>query len=554
MVKRMVDRERQVDQILRRYQPRIEIYVQDVRPDRELGSVPTRDYYNIGWLDLKSGVIDHSFNKKSKWTDNLFGFHMHYVANGFAQMIFPDDGGFDPSHYIFNYVGKEFLGDVRCVMFEVTPRKNSGKGRFLGRVWAEDQNFNIVRFKGTYAPNTWMKFYFHFDSWRVNARPGLWLPAYIYSEESDLKTLLQQKARFKGEVRLWGYDLRAGGREEEETSIMVENPDVRDRAEAEKNYSPLEAQRAWEQEAEDNLLERLQKAGLLAPPGDADKIVETVANNLIITNKLNLPEDVHARILLTTPLETLTIGHTIVISRGLFDVLPDEPSLATFVAHELAHIVLGHRVDTKYAFNDRMIFPDEETFHRFALGRNEHDEMAADQKAMELLRNSPYSKQLGRAGLFLAQMQQRADELPNLMRAHLGDKLVMDNKVAVMKQLMQSAPQLQMTNIHQIAAQPLGSRLKINPWNDRLEVIKVAPLPITSPVDKMPFEVTPLRPYLTRYGVLQAQTQPRPPASAPARNQAPAASAPARNRVPTTQQPAAATPASAARPTPPQPR
>ena len=82
-----------------------------------------------------------------------------------------------------------------------------------------------------------------------------------------------------------------------------------------------------------------------------DKVLNTVVNNLVVTNNLNV--EVQCRVLLTTPLETFTIGHTIVISRGLVDVLPDEASLAMVLSDELAHIALGHRTDTQFAFTTR---------------------------------------------------------------------------------------------------------------------------------------------------------------------------------------------------------
>ena len=56
--------------------------------------------------------------------------------------------------------------------------------------------------------------------------------------------------------------------------------------------------------------------------------------------------------LLTSALESLTVGDTIVVSRGLLDVLPDEGSLGMTLAHELSHIALGHRINAKFAFND----------------------------------------------------------------------------------------------------------------------------------------------------------------------------------------------------------
>jgi len=42
------------------------------------------------------------------------------------------------------------------------------------------------------------------------------------------------------------------------------------------------------------------------------------------------------------------------------------------LSHELAHVVLGHRLDTKYAFGDRILMPDERLLAYFdlaAIGR-----------------------------------------------------------------------------------------------------------------------------------------------------------------------------------------
>src|SRR3984893_10894304 len=165
----------------------------------------------------------------------------------------------------------------------------------------------------------------------------------------------------------------------------------------------------------------MQKIGLLAPSGEVDKVLLTVANNLLLTNNIDLQADLRCRVLLTAPLESFTIGHTIVVSRGLLDVLPDEASLAMIMAHELSHVVLGHKLDTKMAFNGPMFFPDQESFQRLDYKRSGADEEAADTKAIELLKNSPYKDKLGSAGLFLKALQQKAPELPSLIRPHLGN-------------------------------------------------------------------------------------------------------------------------------------
>jgi hypothetical protein len=383
-------------------------------------------------------------------------------------------------------------------VIDVQPREGEKTARFLGRIWVEDQDYNIVRFNGTYYPAPKINFFFHFESWRMNMRPGTWLPAYVYTEESNLKTGLSKTLHFKAQTRLWGYDLKGLSKNEEFTQILVDSPQsVRDQSDAGADPSPVMAERMWEKQAEDNAVDRLQKIGLLAPPGEVDKILGTVVNNLLVTNNIDLQSDYHCRILLTSPLESFTIGHTIVISRGLLDVLPDEASLAMVMAHELSHIVLGHHFDTKLAFNDKLFFPDEESFQRLDFKRTTADEEAADTKALELLKNSPYKDKLGNAGLFLKALEQHAPDLPKLIRPHLGNSLAAGKSMR-MSTLLASAPALDEKRVDQIAALPLGGRIKVDPWTDQVELSKAKPVPLTSAREKMEFEITPFYLYLTR--------------------------------------------------------
>ncbi len=382
-------------------------------------------------------------------------------------------------------------------MFDVTPKKNSGKGRFLGRVWVEDQDYNIVRLNGTYAPRPKNSFFFHMDSWRLNLIAGYWVPAFIYSEEGDFSAGSKNKIAFKAQTRIWGYELRKEGKDDELTQIRVDS--VKDDSPTAQDASPLAAERHFQQEAEDNVIERLQKAGLLAPEGEVDKVLQTVVNNIQVTNNIDLTRPVRTRVLLTSPLETFSVGNTIVVSRGLVDVLPDESSLAMVLSHELAHIVLGHNLGSKFAFTDRMLFDDETTYRNFGFKHIPEEETAADTKAIELLKNSPYAQKLGTAGLFLKELQTRAGALNALLTAHLGNNLAENGTVTRMAALMASAPQLDMNKLDQIAALPLGGRVRLNPWSNRVELIKAQPVAVTSARDKMPFEVTPFFPRLTRF-------------------------------------------------------
>jgi len=267
----------------------------------------------------------------------------------------------------------------------------------------------------------------------------------------------------------------------------------------------LQAQRDWVQQAEEKVIDRLQNAGLLAPQGELDKVLETVINNLLITNNIDLPRPVRARLMLTTPLESFSVGNTIVMSRGLVDVLPDEASLAMVLAHELAHIVLGHTLGSKYAFSDRLLFSDESTYQNLGFRHVPQEEAAADKKAVDLLKNSPYSQKLGTAGLFLRELAERGHVLPGLLTPHLGNSFTDDKgKVTRMTTLMNAAPALARDNLDQIAALPLGGRVKLNPWDDHAELIKSTPVAIISARDKMPLEVTPFSPRLTRQGATVA--------------------------------------------------
>jgi hypothetical protein len=224
-----------------------------------------------------------------------------------------------------------------------------------------------------------------------------------------------------------------------------------------------------------------------------------VVNNLEITNNLNIQPEVRCRVMLTTPLESFSIGHTIVLSRGLIDVLPDEATLAAVLAHELAHIALGHKFDTRWAFSDRTLFPDELTFKRMTFHHKPEEETAADARALDYLKNSPYKDKLNDVGLFMKALAMREHVLPNLIQAHLGNTLMVDKGKLRMSPLENSAPQLKMRDVKQIPALPMGSRLHLDPWSDRLELVKSKPVPLLSASEKLLFEITPVFPYITRY-------------------------------------------------------
>src|SRR5438105_722966 len=409
VVDRAIAREHALMEMLKTRTPLVETYLQNLKLDNQMGPSPVQDHYFFGRMDLAETVDRRDYlSKDTSFEGRMLGgftklFKFEYKPMGFSWMIFADREDFDRSHYDFKYVHREFQGDVRCIVFDVTPKKGSGNGRFLGRIWVEDQDYNIVRLNGTYAPRPRNAYFFHMDSWRLNLVPGYWVPTYIYSEEGDFSYGSKDKMAFKAQTRLWGYNLQKGGKDSELTQVLVDS-------------------------------------------------------------------------------------------------------------HEFAHIVLGHNLGSKYAFNDRMLFTDESTYQNLGFKHIPEEEVAADKKAMDLLKNSPYSQKLQNAGLFLKQLADRGPALSALLTAHLGNKLT-DSKGGIerMAALMGSAPALDPNKLDQIAALPLGGRVRLNAWDDHVELIKTAPVAITSARDKMPFEVTPFFPRLTRYG---AAASPVPPTAA----------------------------------------
>jgi hypothetical protein len=544
VVDKLAAREAEYVKTMRQYTPLVETYLQEMQPDQTLGEIPKNDWYHLSRLSLanqKVDVLDFAGKNdlSSEQKEHKGGFFRRtgsaatrtltlgklskgpgygYMANGFDSMVLVDTTGLNRARYDFKFVRREFLGDVRTIVLDVSPKRVAGERvmdvRFLGRIWVEDEGYNVVRANGTFTPAPKGTAFFHFDTWRTNMAGGMWLPTYIYSEESGLSEDKKHNVHynFRAQTRLWGYNVTRPENSSELTEVMVDAPDpVKDQSTQNTDASPLASERQWQREAEDNILERMQKLGLIAPPGEVDKVLDTVVNNLLVTNNLDVQPEIRCRVLLTAPLESFNIGHTIVLSRGFLDTLPDEASLAAILSHEMGHILLGHKFDTKYAFSDRMLFPDNQAFQRIDIKHTQQEEADADKKAAELLQNSPYKDKLASPGLFLAALRERAPQLPNLLSGNLGNPVVVAETTSKkgdaegpaagtirMGELSTSAPKLEHADVKQVAALPLNGRIKMDPWSDRIEISKAKTPALLTARDKMAFEITPIFPYLTR--------------------------------------------------------
>ncbi len=492
---------------IREFKPMVEVYIQNLSMDEKVGLIPSEDSYLLGRFGWRSGprLLTVSGGKAApRFEGANRNRDLEYIPDGFAAMVVADWEMLEPKRYDFTLVRREFLGEARCYVIDVRPKKDIANG-FAGRIWVEDAGFNIVRFNGINRRIERLMFKknvaFHVDSWRTNVQAGVWVPSYTHVEELDAKDATAPQSsepRFKSQIKLWGYDTQQTQAKTAFTSIEISEPTIQDQARPEGQLSPVESQRRWEKEAEDNVLLRLEKAQLIGMPGDVEKVLETVLNNLLVTNEIALDRPVHARVLLTSPFESFTVGHTIVMSRGLVDVLPDEGSLAMMMAHELAHIVLGHPlVNPQFAFADRMMVDDEVLLKTLKTNRDARQETAADAKVLEMLKKSPYADKLTNAGLFLKLIAERSKALPNLIQPHIGDHISDGGPNVRLAELMQKAPELDLENLDQLAALPLGARLVLDPWTGKLALLRSATsFQVNTVREKVPLMVTPLTPYV----------------------------------------------------------
>jgi len=172
------------------------------------------------------------------------------------------------------------------------------------------------------------------------------------------------------------------------------------------------------------------------------------------------------------------------------DVLPDEASLAMLLARELSHIILEYRPNIQVSHYTGEFDGEYRADRR--------QETAADLKAKELLMNSRYKDKLTSTWLFLATLRAQASSLNSLIQPQLGNGLgpLLVGNVATIS----SQPQDIKTG--QVVALPLGGRIDVDPFTDRIAFVpdfrEIAPGAIRATLRNVPFEVVPFSPEIVQ--------------------------------------------------------
>ncbi|HWY09457.1 MAG TPA: hypothetical protein VNY24_21535, partial [Candidatus Acidoferrales bacterium] len=139
-----------------------------------------------------------------------------------------------------------------------------------------------------------------------------------------------------------------------------------------------------------------------------------------------------------------------------------------------------------------------ETFRHFGFTHTAEEEQAATQQGMELLKKSPYKDHIGSAQLFLQALNDRSKDIPNLVSPHLGNRVVISVTSTSAVPAAEASASKVTSNL--VAALPLGGRIKIEPWDNQLQMLKTKPVGTVAKDEVTPFELTPFFLYLTRQG------------------------------------------------------
>jgi len=110
----------------------------------------------------------------------------------------------------FSYSGREFLGEVRCYVFDVTPAPKVRGARFVaasgwksGLQRGADQRQILTGDSFLVEKLSKNEYYLHFDSWRTNVKSGMWLPRLCLQPGASSDPRASQSS-YKSSTHLWG--------------------------------------------------------------------------------------------------------------------------------------------------------------------------------------------------------------------------------------------------------------------------------------------------------------------------------------------------------------
>ncbi len=462
-------------QSFQQFRANIEVYIQEFDAD----GIVRNDHYWLGEARTQRGRLSTS-EFATRPTRSRPQPKSEIVPAGFATLLFPDPAGFDIDHFDWKYRGRELLGTVATLIFDLRPKPIAGNGSFIGRVWvAPPPDLQILRFDGTFTgpPRKKTSPYLHFVGVRnrVTLRDvGLWIPAAVYIDERDLGKPVAGIAELRARVNVWRMHKQA----ETTTSSGTLAAEGDGGSEKTPTLSRLREPAVVYAETERKILDWLQAAGLIAPPSDVDRMVEGIIYKLIRNAPINSSGQIHCRTLLSLPLEWFVVGRTLVISKSIVDTATDESALAAVLAPAAASLLQNRPIQP---ISEAFLQNRDQALKKFSFELSKKDIAEAEKDALKLLQLSEFLPALANAAVFQRIAEKYCAQLPAAFTPRFGNKLSVCEQGSLLRQLDPYAPRKSKGP----GALPLNARLSINGWTDEIQMLD-------PPEDNAPFLLLPI--------------------------------------------------------------
>ncbi len=157
-------------------------------------------------------VSEITFDNQGNRFEKINHFPPSTLQVTFTQEDINDLGGIQPfalttedlPKYIVEYHGKEKIDEINAYVFDVRPKMIKKGERYLeGRIWVDDEDFQIVKVAGKGVPETSQSKYPRFESFRENIDGRYWFPTYVYAD--DVLEFKSSSIRLKMIVRYINY-------------------------------------------------------------------------------------------------------------------------------------------------------------------------------------------------------------------------------------------------------------------------------------------------------------------------------------------------------------
>src|SRR5256714_2090673 len=157
-------------------------------------------------------VSEFTFDDQGNRYEKISFFPMPTFA-GMTPEDLEDLGGVNPfaleaaklDQYNFKYVGKERIDELDLYVFDVAPKvmpdaKKTKERFFIGRIWVDDRDLQIVKSKGKGVPETKINKFPVVETFREQIDGKFWFPTYAYADDdlifdngTDLRVRMQVK-------------------------------------------------------------------------------------------------------------------------------------------------------------------------------------------------------------------------------------------------------------------------------------------------------------------------------------------------------------------------